>query len=147
MSQPPDTAAEIWDLMRAFTDLYSPRHELRRRLGSGLAKGRGKVMTLLRLADGPLSLGQIADAQRIDRPYATAIVDQLESLGLVERTGDPADRRRKLVGLTDAGQAAAAIAQEIMATPPEPLGELTQPELAQLGALLARLAPPRAPRE
>jgi DNA-binding MarR family transcriptional regulator len=129
--------------MQAVTDLYSPRHELRRRLGGGLAKGRGKVTMLLRLADGPLSLGQLAEAQRIDRPYATAIVDQLESLGLVRRTGDPADRRRKLVALTDAGRDAATVAQGIMTTPPEPLRELTPAELAQLGALLTRLTSPR----
>jgi DNA-binding MarR family transcriptional regulator len=128
--------------MRDFTDQYSPRHELRRRLGGGLAKGRGKVMTLVRLGDGPLSLGEIAEAQHIDRPYATAIVDQLESLGLVERTGDPADRRRKLVALTEAGREAVAVAAEIMAAPPAPFDELTRAELAQLGALLLRLAPP-----
>ena len=138
--RPPEDAVEVWELMRAFVDRYSPRHELRRRLGVGLARGRKKVMSLLLLRGGPLSLGQIADAQRIDRPYATAIVDQLESLGLVERAADPADRRRKLVALTPEGRAAARTAAEILAAPPAALTELTSAELAQLGALLGRLS-------
>jgi DNA-binding MarR family transcriptional regulator len=141
LSQPPDTAADVWALMQTFVDRNSPRHELRRRLGMGLAKGRGKVMTLMRLGGGPLSLGEIADAQGIDRPYATAIVDQLELLGLAERTADPDDRRRKLVALTVAGQEAVEIAAEIMAEPPVAFGDLSRAELAQLGALLTRLTP------
>lgn len=138
--RPPErSAAEVWELMQTFVDTYSPRHELRRRLGVGLARGRKKVMSLLLLGEGPRSLGQIADAQRIDRPYATAIVDQLESLGLVERTADPADRRRKLVALTPEGREAVRTAAEIMAAPPAVLSQLSSAELAELGALLARL--------
>lgn len=138
--QPSESGAvEVWELMQTFVDTYSPRHELRRRLGVGLARGRKKVMSLLLLGEGPLSLGEIADAQRIDRPYATAIVDQLVSLGLVERTADPADRRRKLVALTPEGREAVREAAEIMAAPPAVLSGLTSAELAQLSALLVRL--------
>ena len=95
-----EAATEVWALMQSFVGDHSPRHRLRERLGVGLAKGRSKVMALLMLADAPRSLAEIADAQRIDRPYATAIVDQLEALGLAERTADARDRRRKFVALT-----------------------------------------------
>jgi DNA-binding MarR family transcriptional regulator len=137
----PEAAAEVWALIQEFTDRHSPRHELRRRLGDGLAKGRGKVKALLQLADGPCSLGDIADAQRIDRPYATIIVDQLESLGLVERAADPEDRRRKVVALTAAGRTAAGTAAAIMAEPPAALTGLHAAELEQLRTLLGRLLP------
>ena len=134
-----DAATEVWALMQSFVGDHSPRHRLRERLGTGLAKGRSKVMALLMLADEPRSLAEIADAQRIDRPYATAIVDQLEALGLAERSADVSDRRRKLVALTPAGVTAAATAREIIATPPAPLADLTEDELDQLAMLLTRL--------
>jgi DNA-binding MarR family transcriptional regulator len=137
-----EAAAEAWALMQSFVGEHSPRHRLRERLGTGLAKGRSKVMALLMLADQPRSLAEIADAQRIDPPYATAIVDQLEGLGLAERSADASDRRRKLVALTPAGVEAATIAQEIIATPPAALTALTADELAQLTAILIRLTSP-----
>jgi DNA-binding MarR family transcriptional regulator len=135
-------AAQVWALIQEFTDRHSPRHELRRVLGDGLGKGRGKLKALLQLADGPCSLGDIADAQCIDRPYATIIVDQLEALGLVGRTADPGDRRRKLVALTPAGKQAAGTAAAIKAAPPDVLTALRADELEQLRTLLVRLLPP-----
>lgn len=139
-ARPPDEdVARVWAQLRAFTDRHSPRHRLREVLGAEVAKGRGKVLALVLLADGPLSLAEIATAQGIDRPYATAIVDQLEALGFAERTTDPDDRRRKLVSLTEAGRAAAGTAREIIAAPPEALRVLSRAELAQLRALLERL--------
>ena len=136
-----EDAARVWVEMREFVERNSPKHRLRQALGDGLAKGRGKVMVLLMLGDRPHSLGDIAEAQRIDPPYATAIVDQLESLGLAARTADPDDRRRKVVTLTALGRAAVATAREIIAEPPAALVELTPAELAQLATVLKRLTP------
>jgi DNA-binding MarR family transcriptional regulator len=129
--------------MREFVDRHSPRHRLRAQLGDGLGKGRKKIMVLVQLGAGPLTAGEIAEAHGIDRPYATAIVDQLETDGLAERTADPADRRRKLVALTPRGHTVAATAKQIIEAPPAVLTELTRDELAQLGAVLARLAAAR----
>jgi DNA-binding MarR family transcriptional regulator len=134
-----DDAADVWALMRDFVERHSPRHRLRQALGDGLAKGRSKVQVLLMLGEGPRSLSDIAEAQRIDPPYATAIVDQLEQLGMAVRAADPADRRRKVVTLTEAGRAAVATAREIMAEPPAPLAALSPAELAQLAVALKRL--------
>ncbi|WP_317620628.1 MarR family winged helix-turn-helix transcriptional regulator [Actinoplanes sp. KI2] len=138
-SRPPETPAEVWAQMREFVDRHSPRHQLRAQLGEGLGKGRKKIMVLVQLAAGPLTAGEIAEAHGIDRPYATAIIDQLETDGLAERTTDPADRRRKLIALTPKGHAAAVTATQIIQTPPAALAELTRAELTQLGAILARL--------
>ena len=134
-----EAAAEVWVLLQSFVAEHSPRHRLRERLGVGVAKGRSKVMALLMLAEEPRSLAEIADAQHIDRPYATAIVDQLEALGLAERSADASDRRRKLVALTPDGVEAASTAREIIATPPAALTTLSANELAQLTALRVRL--------
>jgi len=135
----PDAAAHVWALIQAFVDEHSPRHRLRERLGTDLGRGRLKLKALLQLDGGPCSLGDIAEVQRIDPPNVTAIVDQLESLGLAARAPDPVDRRRKVVTLTPAGRRAAAVAREVIAEPPAPLAGLTPGELAQLAALLGRL--------
>jgi DNA-binding MarR family transcriptional regulator len=130
--------------MREFVDRHSPRHQLRARLGDGLGKGRKKIMILVQLGAGPLTAGGIAEAHGIDRPYATAIVDQLEADGLAERTADPTDRRRKLVALTPKGHVAAATAMQIIQAPPAVLSELPPDELAQLGGVLARITAARS---
>jgi DNA-binding MarR family transcriptional regulator len=135
-----DDAARVWALMRDFVERHSPRHRLRQALGDGLAKGRSKVQVLLMLGQGPRSLSDIAEAQRIDKPYATAIVDQLEQLGMATRTADPDDRRRKLVALTEAGRSAATVARDIMDEPPAALSGLTPDELSRLAAALGRLS-------
>jgi DNA-binding MarR family transcriptional regulator len=140
-----DDAAQVWALMRDFVERHSPRHRLRQALGDGLAKGRSKVQVLLMLGDGPHSLSDIAEAQRIDKPYATAIVDQLEQLGLATRTSDPDDRRRKMVTLTPAGRSAVVTARDIMDEPPAVLAGLSPAELTQLAAALGRLAEQRRP--
>jgi DNA-binding MarR family transcriptional regulator len=138
-AQPADDAARVWAMMRDFVERNSPRHRLRQALGDGLAKGRSKVQVLLMLGEGPRSLSDIAEAQRIDPPYATAIVDQLELLGLAARTPDPADRRRKVVTLTESGRSAVITAQEIMDQPPAALSDLSPEDLSSLAAALGRL--------
>jgi DNA-binding MarR family transcriptional regulator len=135
-----DDDAQVWALMRDFVERHSPRHRLRQALGDGLAKGRSKVQVLLMLGEGPRSLSDIAEAQRIDKPYATAIVDQLEQLGMAVRTSDPDDRRRKVVTLTEAGRSAVTIARDIMDEPPAALSGLSPTELSQLASALARLS-------
>jgi DNA-binding MarR family transcriptional regulator len=138
-AQPTDDAARVWAMMRDFVELHSPRHRLRQMLGDGLGKGRTKVQVLLMLGEGPRSLSDIAEAQRIDKPYATALVDQLEQLGLAVRAADPDDRRRKVVTLTGAGRSAVGVVREIIDEPPAALSGLSPQELSQLAAALGRL--------
>jgi DNA-binding MarR family transcriptional regulator len=55
---------------------------------------------------GPQSVSELAVAERV-RPQSMAqTVSELESGGFVARRPDPDDRRRALVELTDAGDAA-----------------------------------------
>ena len=108
----------------------------------GLGRGSGRVKLLLSLADGALSLGDLADVTRADAPYVTLIVNELEARGLVSRTPDAGDRRRKLVSLTRAGQDAADAAREIINRPPTFFEKLSRQELEQLSVVLRGLDAP-----
>ncbi|HTF08137.1 MAG TPA: MarR family winged helix-turn-helix transcriptional regulator [Asanoa sp.] len=73
----------------------------------------GQWRALNALVDrGPIRLGDLAEKLHIAPRSTTEVVDDLQSRGLVERHPDPADRRATLVGLTEAGHAAAAAIQE-----------------------------------
>jgi DNA-binding MarR family transcriptional regulator len=53
---------------------------------------------------GPLSLGDLAEIERIAPPSMTRIAARLEERGLVVRTVVAADRRVALVAITEAGR-------------------------------------------
>jgi len=107
------------------------------KLQPGTGSGRIRVLFLLRAR--PMTLAEIADAHGVDRPYATIIVDKLETLGCVERHPHPSDRRSKIVSLTPAGREAAATAEHILHEPPAPLTALPAPQLTELIGVLTRL--------
>ncbi len=57
------------------------------------------------LASGPAATqSQLAAAVGRDKTRLIPILDRLEASGLVLRTPDPADRRNRVVALTDAGR-------------------------------------------
>ena len=124
--------------MQQFVEANSHNGTLRRELGLGAGSGRIRVLFLLR--EQPMTLAQLAEAHGVDRPYATIIVDKLETLGFVERHPHPSDRRSKIVTLTPAGRAAAATADRILGEPPPALRALTKEQLTQLTGLLSRLS-------
>jgi DNA-binding MarR family transcriptional regulator len=124
--------------MHAFVAAHDRRKELQEALGLGRGLGRVKVLVLL--TDGAMTLRDIAEASRVDAPYATVIVDKLVSSGLAERTAHPDDNRRKLVQLSASGRDAAALAEQILAEPPAALLALAPGDLAILEDVLTRLA-------
>ncbi|MGH9171801.1 MAG: MarR family winged helix-turn-helix transcriptional regulator [Acidimicrobiales bacterium] len=130
-------AEQAWILIQHFVDANSRHDDLANALGFRLGAGRGKV--LFQLRNGPLTLSQLADANGFEAPYATLVVDKLESHGLVERQAHPDDRRRKLVALTPAGHAAIATADAILCRPPPAVSALPAHELRQLTTLVRRL--------
>lgn len=54
--------------------------------------------------NGPMRISQIAATEAIRMPTASNAVNQLETMGLVERVRDVADRRGVRVDLTDKGR-------------------------------------------
>ncbi|MFD7688832.1 MarR family transcriptional regulator BagL/FevM [Streptomyces sp. NPDC059781] len=60
---------------------------------------------LLALDDhGSLDQSALGALAAIDRSTLTVLLDRLEARGLVTKEMDPANRRRRIVGLTDAGR-------------------------------------------
>jgi DNA-binding MarR family transcriptional regulator len=133
-----DAAARSWAAMQDFVIAQDRHRELREAFDFG--RGIGRVTALLALADGPMTMGELAESQGVDPPNATIIVDKLENRGLVRRTPHPEGNRRKLVTLTDAGRKAAALAREIIARPPAAIAALPADDLAALDRILTRLA-------
>jgi len=125
----------VWSALHQFVTGQDRRRALR----AALDLGPGKVEVLIKLADGPMTLREIARAVAIDPPAATVGVDQLEARGLVHRTPHPDDNRRKLVHLTDAGRDAAQLAHTILTEPPPALTNLDPDDLARLEQILTRL--------
>jgi DNA-binding MarR family transcriptional regulator len=134
----PGLASSTWELMSGFVRSYDPAGELRHALGLG--RGTGRVKALMSLADGPLSLAELAQTIAADPPYATIIVNELHALGLLSRTPDALDRRRKTVELTASGRDAVRIARDIIGRPPPPLRDLPTADLARLREILERLS-------
>ncbi|MET9490127.1 MarR family winged helix-turn-helix transcriptional regulator [Nocardia sp. NPDC006630] len=132
-----DPVQQAWALMHRFVEAHNRRGELAEALGFRLGGGRGKI--LFQLREGPATLRELADANGVDAPYATLIVDKLEAHGLVERRPHPDDRRRKLVTLTSAGHNAIATADTILLRPPPAVRDLSPEDLGQLTELLERL--------
>jgi DNA-binding MarR family transcriptional regulator len=128
---------QAWSLLRSFVEDNSRKRELAEALG--LRPGAGRAKVLFRLRSGPLTLGDIARAERFDAPYTTVIVDQLEEKKLVKREADRNDHRRKLVALTPAGERAIALADDVLSSPPAVMDRLTDAELGTLTSLLTRL--------
>ncbi|MEV7603360.1 MarR family transcriptional regulator [Kitasatospora sp. NPDC089797] len=52
---------------------------------------------------GPRRITELARAEGVTQPAMTVLVRVMEESGLVERGGDPSDRRVTLVSLTEAG--------------------------------------------
>lgn len=53
---------------------------------------------------GPLTLGALAEAERVQPPTMTRIAARLEEAGLLQRTTQPGDRRVTLVEATERGR-------------------------------------------
>jgi DNA-binding MarR family transcriptional regulator len=87
-----------------------------------------------------IRLGALAGRLQVTPRSVTEVVDALESLDLVARSPDPADRRAVQVHLTDHGrQTARAIRSARRAQTESILDELSPEERAQLRATLLTL--------
>jgi DNA-binding MarR family transcriptional regulator len=132
----------VWTALHDFVT----GQDRRRALQAALSLGSGKVEVLIKLAEGPMTLREIARFADVDPPAATVGVDMLEARGLVHRTAHPDDNRRKLVHITDAGREAAQRGQAILNEPPPALTNLGPDDLARLDVILARLQADKRPR-
>jgi DNA-binding MarR family transcriptional regulator len=75
---------------------------LRREADSGFTPSQLSALATV-YNHGPLTLGALADHERVAPPSITKVVAKLEADGLVERTSDPTDGRVSRVTVTAAG--------------------------------------------
>ncbi|MGW2180643.1 MarR family winged helix-turn-helix transcriptional regulator [Streptomyces sp. NPDC001732] len=103
---------------------------------AGLSLSRTKVLRAL-AGRGTLHQAELATALGQAPRSVTQSVEGLERLGLVSRTDDPEDRRRKTVSLTNTGRTTLAAAEEAGTRVLRQIfGSLTPQQLADLEALL-----------
>jgi DNA-binding MarR family transcriptional regulator len=77
---------------------------LRQEAGSGLSPSQGSALAAIH-NKGPLTLGSLAEHERVAPPTITKVVAFLEGEGLVERGTDPNDKRVTRVSSTKKGAA------------------------------------------
>jgi DNA-binding MarR family transcriptional regulator len=76
---------------------------LRQEAGEELSPSQAAALATID-RHGPLTPSELAARERIQRPTATRVIARLEEAGLVDRTGDPDDRRSCVVGLAPGGR-------------------------------------------
>ena len=128
---------EVWRAMTAL--VFDNRDGWKREVIeiSGLPFSRIRV--LRRIAKGPMTATQIAEAATMDAPATTVAVNDLEDRGLVMRSADPTNRRCKLVSLTDAGRDVLALIDRVDDPPPPAMVALDESDLRTLREILAKL--------
>ncbi|MGV0779075.1 MarR family winged helix-turn-helix transcriptional regulator [Mycolicibacterium peregrinum] len=135
-----ELADEVWRGLTAL--VFDHRDRWRRAVIEQTGLPFSRVRVLKRLARQPLSVKQLAYAATVDAPAATVAVNDLEELGLVVREIDPANRRSKLVSLTEAGRALLARIDRVEDPAPDALAALDVEDLEALRAILRKVSAP-----
>ena len=110
---------------------------------AGLARVTPEQFSVLsQLADsGTLSMTELAASRRVALNTATSLVDRLALAGLVQRQGDPSDRRVVRVAVTEKGKRLVSeLATARRRVIREMLDRLSDAEVAQVQAALPALA-------
>ena len=76
---------------------------LRQQAGTDLSPSLAAALATVETR-GPLTPSELAEIEGVRRPTATKIVAKLAATGLVEKAGDPTDRRVSLVSISPAGR-------------------------------------------
>lgn len=98
----PTSPAEIAARLRLSSTRLARR--LRQESGSGHTPSQMSALSSI-YRHGPLTLGALAEHERVAPPSITKIAAKLEADGLIERTTSPTDGRVHLVAATRAGRA------------------------------------------
>jgi len=77
---------------------------LRQESGAGLSPSQQSALAVI-ANHGPLTLGALAEHERVAPPSITKVVSKLEADRLVTRSPDPADRRICRVAISPEGEA------------------------------------------
>jgi DNA-binding MarR family transcriptional regulator len=129
-----ELARNAWEAMSRLVLDNERKREVAEATGLSFAKTRA----LRRLLDGALTMSELAERLRVDRPNLTTLVDDLEVAGLVQRRRHSSDRRITLVAATPTGLRLARCAEGILNRPPTELLAMHDDDLEFLVRLLAR---------
>ncbi len=130
-------ADEVWGAMAAL--VMDNRDSWKRAVVERSGLPFSRIRILKRLSRRSMSVKELAHAATIDAPAATVAVNDLEGRGLVVREIDPANRRCKVVSLTDQGHAMVRDIEAIADPAPDALASLDAAELRSLKAILVRV--------
>ncbi len=132
------SGVHLWLILwKAFDSLREHAERHIHSLGIGLSDF-GILEALLH--KGPLPVNVIGNLMRLTSGSITAAVDRLERKGLVERRNDPADRRTRVVHLTEPGRKLIACAfADHQAAMERAASALTPAERAEAIGLLKKL--------
>ncbi len=130
-------ANEVWHAMASL--VIDNRDSWKRAVVERSGLPFSRIRILKRLSRQPMSVKQVAQAATIDAPAATVAVNDLESRGLVVRETDPANRRCKVVSLTDAGRDMVRVIDATDDPAPDSLSALDEGELKQLHTILGKV--------
>jgi transcriptional regulator, MarR family len=133
-------ALRLWLRLLTCTQLIEQSVRANLRASWDTTLPRFDLMAQLERAPGGLKMNELASRMMVTGGNVTAIVDQLEQEGMVERRLVPEDRRAYRVALTAAGRERfAAMAAEHEAWIIEAFSALNAQELAQLHRLLGKV--------
>ena len=137
-SEGPEWGATLFSFLEVADGLFERIAEALSRVGLSYAKY--EILKHLQEANGPMTLGALAEGQHCARSNITQLVDRLEAEGLVRRVDDPEDRRAVRAQLTPAGLAQAEEGStQIDVVRAQFAAALTTPERVQLARLLAKI--------
>ena len=131
-------ADEVWRMMAGL--VHDNRDGWKRAVVEESGLPFSRIRILKRLSRSPMTVKEWAQAATIDAPAATVAVNDLEDRGLVVRQIDPANRRYKVVSLTDAGRDLVRKIDAIVDPAPNALTMLDDDELEALRAIIEKLA-------
>ena len=138
ITKPPRPAASDTTAIAARLRLSATRLARQLRQESDAALTPSQLSALASIErHGPLTLGALADYERVAPPSVTKVVTKLEAAGLVVRRLDERDRRVAWISLTAAGiNRLAKIRQRKNAWLASRLGDLTEDQRGRLADAL-----------
>jgi DNA-binding MarR family transcriptional regulator len=130
-------ADEVWRTMAAV--VFDNRDAWKRAVIETTGLPFSRVRVLRRLAKRPMTATEIAEAATMDAPATSVAVNDLQERGLVVREVNPANRRCKVVSLTDEGRRMVASIDGVADPAPRAFASLGADELTTLASILAKL--------
>lgn len=138
MGDPDDPAREAWRLL--FQLFRSNRREIAQ-LHSDFDLNPAQVQLVLHVSpESGSPMNELAEMLACDASYITALVDKLESRGLVQRTPKPEDRRIKLIGLTPQGRDIRKRLYKRVSQPPAFIADMPEADQVSLRDIFRRAA-------